>query len=103
MRLRGERISRVGGQALSEERKRTGLNPAELRIVLAVMACERAEFGNPSMGAIEEIAGVSKRSVVNLCGKRWLEKADKEGRVHFYRATRRAWSALGITRPQQLP
>lgn len=94
----GQRISALGGGYSSPEAKRLGLNPSELRIVLAAMACERAEFGFPSGDALASVADVSKRNIANLVATRWLEKAGKEGRVFFYRAGARAWRELGFSK-----
>jgi hypothetical protein len=76
------------------------LSPQELRIVLAVMACERAEGGFPSRNAIKSMAKYGSDNLPSvLVELDWLEPAGKDRNVTLYRATARAWAELGFERP----
>lgn len=77
-----------------------GLTPAELGVVVAVMACERAEGGYPCRRAIWDVArGGEERLPSQLVTRGWLERAGTVGRVALYRATERAWLELGFPMP----
>jgi hypothetical protein len=76
------------------------LSPQELRIVVAVMACERAEGGFPNRNAIKSMAKYGSDNLPSILVELdWLEPAGKDKNVTLYRATRRAWIELGFARP----
>lgn len=88
---------------LSIAMRRYSLEPAAARVVLAAMACERAEGGYATRAALVAVADVGDRALpARLSKGRWLEVVDitPEGWV-VYRATDRAWTELGFERAPQ--
>jgi hypothetical protein len=80
------------------------LTPCEESVVVAVMACERAEHGYPCRRAIEMVAAYGDESLPSrLAGGGWLESIRIEGdaRNVVYRATARAWRHFGYEPPSE--
>lgn len=77
-----------------------GITPMELCVVVAVMACERAEDGYPCKRAIADLVPHSTDAVPSrLVGLGWLERAGMDGLLALYRATDWAYEALGEYKP----
>jgi len=78
----------------------TGLSPAALKVVVAVIAAEYVQLGPVTHRQINEVvdchAGACLRGLV---ATGWLEEAGKvKGRVaKLYAPTERAWRELGLS------
>lgn len=86
----------------SPTKVKLGLTETELQIVVATMACERAERGFPTRDAIAQVAPHGDVALVSrLAARGWLERRDgarklPKGERVTYRATAFAWAALGF-------
>ncbi|UOF77345.1 hypothetical protein [Caudoviricetes sp.] len=83
----------------SASRAACDITPTELRVVVAVMACERSMGAYPTRAAILKVSGCKSANLPSeLTALDWLEFAGWVGRHSLYRATERAWRELGFSR-----
>jgi len=73
-----------------------GLRHAEVRVLVSVVSCIRAEGGYPTREAMRAIHKAAESGIVtHLCSAGWLEKLRPGAGLVVYRATEKTWRLLG--------